>query len=136
MITGGSADLCVSELTVLAADKLTYRAAYTASQQQQQQLQLVITHAVVTAVLILPGYLPGTAIPGEDSGSGLGPCGCQSRNRSILSFLNTCRRRLNVSTQPASMTDWSRLFQLLITLSEKKYSRTSLLLQCLVNFSV
>jgi len=44
----------------------------------------------------------------------------------------TYRRRLNVSTQPASMIDWSRLFQLLITLSEKKNSRTSLLLQCLV----
>ena len=72
----------------------------------------------------------------RDSGSGLGPCGCQSINRSILSSLNTCRRRLNVYKQPASMTDWSRLFQLLITLSEKKYSQTSLLLQCLVNFSV
>jgi len=57
-------------------------------------------------------------------------------NRSILSFLCTCKRRLNVFTQPASMTDWSRLFQLLITLSEKKYSRTSLLVQCLVNFRV
>ena len=34
------------------------------------------------------------------------------------------------------MTDWSRLFQLLITLSEKKYSRTSLLVQCLDNFRV
>ena len=56
MITGGSADLYVSELlsSVLAADKLTYRAAHSAGQQQQQQLQLVIiTHAVVTAVLIL-----------------------------------------------------------------------------------
>ena len=36
----------------------------------------------------------------------------------------------------ASTTDWSSWLQLLITLSEKKYSRTSLFVQCLVNFSV
>jgi len=26
--------------------------------------------------MFLPGYLPGTAVPGEDSGFGLSPCWC------------------------------------------------------------
>ena len=104
-------------------------------QSRRTQFLDGLRHINNAVLHFLPGYLHGTAVPGGNSGSGLGPCGCQSVNRSILLFLYECRRCLNVFTQAALITDWSKSFQLLTTLSEKKYSRTSLLVQCLFSFN-
>ena len=63
-------------------------------------------------------------------------CGCQSVSRSILFHVDKRSRFLNTSTLFESTTFWSSEFQLLMTRWEKKWSRLSLLVQCLVNFNV
>ena len=68
--------------------------------------------------------------------SGLGPWGCQSASRSILFLVDKCSRLLNTSTLSESTTFWSSEFQMLITRSEKKWRRISLLVQCLDIFNV
>jgi len=83
----------------------------------------------------LPGYLPGTAVPGGDSGSGLGPCGYYYINPWIGPSCHFCIHVNAVWKYSQSQPQW-RGPDYSSYWSEKKYSRTSLLVQCLVNFRV